>query len=399
MAWWFKRKKDLSIDLAMAGGVVMLGDDLDAGFVVDRETALEISTVFACINILVQSVGQVPIAVYSRDKDGRKPADWTREYKRFKFGPNSWQTTQDWVEQLMMHLLTYGDYFARIGKVDGYFDELYPFEDPSKIRPSISAGQKRYEVANDRDYKAAEIFHLHAPSVDGFSGREITDTHRQTLSLARSLFRYGARFFGNGAQMRGILILPAGAGVQDVKDAKELFKTTYGGSNLHDVAVYSQGTDYKPIDVDPEKSQALGTRELVSKEIASLFNVPLWRLYGETPPNYEARVSFYTDTLGPWFRRIDGGINKYLLAGADRRAADLPGEKFYAEFNTDSLLRSDIDKRFTAYTKAIQSRFMTPNEVRQKENMVNFAGGDEMVNPHVMSAKRQEALATLIEAE
>jgi len=386
MWFWNRRKKnDLAADLRAFGGMVFLGVDTDAGAVVDRETAMEISAVFACINALVQDVGQIPLPVYERlENDDRKKAAGTVAYERFKYGPNHYQTLQDWQEQVMVHLLTIGDYYARIGRVGGKFDALYPFENPAELTTEIVNGRKRFtHQAGDVQpvpYGHDDIFHIHAPSSDGYCGREFTDTHRQTLSLAKALYRYGAKFFANGGQPRGILVLPQGANKnmgEDAKTAAALFKEKYGGANVHEVAAYSHGTDWKPISVDPDKAQALESCEHVDKQIASLWRMPLWRLYGETPPTLEARRAYYTDTVRPWLVRIAGGANKQLL----------PDGKLYAEHNTAALLQADVETRMKAYQIAVASRIMNPNECRKLENLAGYPGGELFINPNVMSTE------------
>lgn len=362
-------------------GIVYLGNDIDAGIVVDRETALEISTVFACINTLTMDIGQVPIGVYRYTQTGRQKAPWTAEGKAFRNGPNAYQTTQDWLEQVMLHLLTNGNHYSRIGRVGGYLDELYPIEDPDEVTVELRGGEKVFTYEG-REISQGEIFHVHGPSVDGYSGRNFVESHRQTLSLGRALYRYGSRWFANGGQMRGILIVP-GIKPESIDSAKAAFKRAYGtDSGLHEVAVYSAGTDYKPIDVDPEKAQALQTRQWFSREVAALYRIPLWKLYGEQPATSEARNAYYADCLTSWFVRITGNINRQLM----------PDDSIYAEFNTAALLRADIQTRYGAYSTGIQARFLNPNEVRAMENMDGYDGGEQFINPNTFSPADRKML-------
>lgn len=393
MAGFWSRLKDrfTAGGLQSAASILYIGDvgDLDAGVVVDRETAMEIASVFACIRILSEDVGQIPLPVYRNTKEGPVKAFRERAYKAFKYGPNAWQTVQDWQEQIMLHLLTCGDYFAEIARVNGAFDELYPQEKPDTVRPFVKSGRRWFEVTDaksksTRTYNDTQMFHLHTPSVDGYAGRDMCDTHRQTLSLAKALYRYGAKFFANGGQPRGILILPPGQSQADCTAVAALFKQKYGGSNSHEVAAYKNGTDWKQISVDPEKSQALESRNQVNKEIAALYRVPLWRLYGETPPTPDARRAYWMDTVRPYLVRIAVGVNKWLIG---------PGEAMYAEHNVAALLQADIKTRYEAYALGITNRILCPNEARRMENLRTYAGGDEFLNPNVISTEDTKRLA------
>lgn len=378
MGWFSKRLQDI-IKLPIPTPTQYLGNwaDIDAGIIVDRETALEISTVFACFYQLANDVGQIPLNVYQYTKTGRDKAPWTREGKAFKNGPNAYQTTQDWIEQIMLHLLWYGDYYAQIFRVGGYLDQLAPVEYPLTVKTQIIAG-RQVHTWNGQEYSQDDMFHIHGPSVDGYRGRDFVDNHRQSLALAKAISRYGANFYANGGQMSGILILPASSTPDQVKAAKALFNATYGQAQgkTHQVAAYAAGTDFKSTSVDPEKAQALGLRTQLNKEIAALWKMPMWRLYGEQSPTGEARNAYYADTISPWLVRIASNINKYLMS------SDLA----YVEFNTAALLRSDIKTRYQAYMDGINARFLNPNECRAWENLDGYAGGEVFINPNVMSA-------------
>ena len=71
-------------------------------------------------------------------------------------------------------------------------------------------------------------------------------------------------------------------------------------------------------------------------------------------------VSFEKFTIAPWLRRIEGAIERDVLP----EDGDL-----YAEFLVEGLLRGDITTRYQAYEIALRNRWMTPEEVRQRENL------------------------------
>jgi phage portal protein BeeE len=81
-------------------------------------------------------------------------------------------------------------------------------------------------------------------------------------------------------------------------------------------------------------------------------------------------VSFEKFTIAPWLRRIEGAIERDVLPE--------DGE-LYAEFLVEGLLRSDITTRYQAYEIAIRNRWLTPEEVRQKENLGPLPPGAEPV--------------------
>ena len=47
------------------------------------------------------------------------------------------------------------------------------------------------------------------------------------------------------------------------------------------------------------------------------------------------------------------------------------------EFDTSDLLRTSQNERFNSYDVAIKAGVMSPNEVRRREGLPPYAGGDE----------------------
>jgi HK97 family phage portal protein len=79
-------------------------------------------------------------------------------------------------------------------------------------------------------------------------------------------------------------------------------------------------------------------------------------------------VSFEKFTIAPWLRRIEGAIERDVLP----EDGDL-----YAEFLVEGLLRGDITTRYQAYEVAIRNGWLTPEEVRMKENLGPMPEGDD----------------------
>jgi len=382
--WW--RKKEPYRVPSPWSGVLWLGSDLDAGVVVDRETALEVSAVAACLNILALDVAKVPLKIYQRTDAGRRDATWTREGSLVRNGPNAYQSIQDWLECVVLQTLMDGNHYSRKTKVGGYVDQLHPVDDPQAVQVRLVNGRKQFSVVAPTSipkgtYDQDEIFHVHGPTPDGWCGREFTDTHRQTLSLARAVAWYGARFFSNMGVPGVVLVLPPSAKASDIATAKANFLTNFGGDNTHAVAAYASGTEVKTISVDPEKAQLPSLKRDVAADVAALFNIPIWRLRGETPPSTDARGGYYAETLGPWFRRIELGFNRQVLPA---------GGAFYARFVTAALVAGDLTARYGAYRTAIEARFLSPNEVREREELNGYAGGQEYINPHTLSSSTQD---------
>jgi hypothetical protein len=54
----------------------------------------------------------------------------------------------------------------------------------------------------------------------------------------------------------------------------------------------------------------------------------------------------------------------------------------FCEFLLDDFVKGDISTRMAAYSTAIASRVLSPNEVRAAENRGPYPGGDVFENPN-----------------
>src|SRR5687768_10917202 len=75
-----------------------------AGPVVSPEAAMRVTTVYACVRILAETMGQLPIHVYRHRDDGgkEKAKDYPLSYV-LRHQPNPWQGSYTWRETLQGH--------------------------------------------------------------------------------------------------------------------------------------------------------------------------------------------------------------------------------------------------------------------------------------------------------
>ena len=95
--------------------------------------------------------------------------------------------------------------------------------------------------------------------------------------------------------------------------------------------------------------------------------------------------AFLTFTLLPRLKLWTGAISRLL--SAEEQA------QFVPEFVVDALVQAEIAARFAAYSQAITSRILNPNEVRAMENRAPYAGGEKFENPNVTAGPAGEVAA------
>lgn len=369
-----------------------------SGVVITPETALNTSTVFACIRVISETIASLPLIIYTKRPDGGKDVNTKHPlYPLLHDSPNQWQTKFDFFEMETSHVCLRGNgynFIVRDGlgrikgfvplnpaymqvEVDGTFDEpriIY------RYNPTVQGSTKTQypEVIFD----SSEIWHIKGMSADSFTGLSPLACAREAIGLSQASESHGASFFKNGAQTSIVATTDKILNEAQQANLTNSLETALTGDNKFKVIVMGHGLDAKSIGLNNRDSQFLETRQFQVEEICRIFRVPpiLVGHSNNTSTFASAEqfmLSFVTHTIRPWCARIEQSINKYLLNDRDRK------DGIFAEFKLDGLLRGDTQSRYTAYASALTNTWMTRNEVRSLENLNPVPDGDKFENPAI----------------
>ena len=359
-----------------------------AGKNVSETSAMQMTAVYACVRILSEAVAGLPLHLYRYGEKGTKEKAIDHPlYHLLHDEPNPEMTSFIFRETLMTHLLLWGNAYAQIirnGK--GEILALYPLM-PNRMKVDRDkAGEIVYEYTRSSDdartssgsvvlLKAKDVLHIPGLGFDGLVGYSPIAMARNAIGLAMATEEYGAKFFANGATPGGVLEHPGV--LKDPARVRESWNSVYQGSgNSHRIAVLEEGMKYTPIGIAPNEAQFLETRKFQINEIARIFRVPphmVGDLEKSSFSNIEQQsLEFVKYTLDPWVIRWEQSIHRALLAKDEKDA-------MFVKFNVDGLLRGDYASRMNGYAVGIQNGFMSPNDVRELENMDRIPeelGGD-----------------------
>lgn len=357
-----------------------------AGLPVTQETALRISTVWACATLISEAIGSLPLITYRRLPDGGKErATGHPLYEVLHDRPNATQTAPEFISLLQMWALMRGNGYARIrqgprGPAD-HLDALTP----DQCWPELTTdGTLRYQVRDavtgrQSPVNADEIFHLRGPSLDGYSGLSTVAYARTSLGLASAAEEFGARFFGQGASPRGILSTEGVLKEGIANRAREQWQELYAGlGNAHKVAVLEGGLKYSPITMPLEDAQFLETRAFEVEDIARWYRVPLPLIgHMEKQTSWGSGIEqlglmFLTYCILPWLKRWEAAIRGKLI---------LAPQLYFAEFLVNALLRGDTKSRYEAYAIGRQWGWESVNSILEMENRNPVEGGDVRLQP------------------
>ena len=359
-----------------------------AGVRVDSDTARKISTVWACVGLLSETIASLPLVVYrmTGSNDDRERARNHPLYSILHDQPNQWQTAAEFREMMTAHMLLRGNGYAEVrAGPRGPVDQLIPIH-PDRIPPQnvekLPNGRLRYQVRQDdgskRPINQEDMFHLRGPSQDGIVGMDVIDYARDSMGLTLAAERYGGRFFRNDSRPGGVLQTDNTLSKEAASRVKTTWEQAHTGGNQHRVAVLEQGLKWQPVGIPPDQAQFLETREFQAEDVCRWFRVPP-HMVGLTSKATswgsgieQMSIAFVMYTLAPWLTRWRQTISRDLI---------LAPETYFADFIIEGLLRGDFESRYRGYAIGRQWGWLTVNEIRRLENMNSVENGDIFLQP------------------
>ena len=350
-----------------------------SGVAVTEQTALGSSAVWACINLISQTVATLPFRHYLKTKDDNR----IRLDSKLDFILNN-EPTQDYSGFTFKEIMTaaavlHGNAYAEISRdangecnglwyiptqnVQPYFDT-----DTESVWYAIYAGDYR----GSKPYMgipARNMLHILGLSYDGLAGYSPLYLQRETFALHLASQRYGASFFKNGARPAGIIKFPNKLSPEAKDGLRRSWDSFHSGAgNTGRVAILEGGLDFQKLQLDPEEAQFLQTQRYSREEIASIFRVPP-SLIGaaDASDNIEAVSLQFLRSLQPWLCRWEQEISRKLIYNMAE----------YVEVDTKTVLRTDIKTRYESMAIGRQWGWLSAGDCRRLENLNSDVPGME----------------------
>lgn len=354
-----------------------------AGETVSPEKALGLSTYYECIRVISEDVAKLPLKTYRRLPRGKQVDPRHQRYRILHDAPNNYQSSFTFRETLTSWALGWGGGFAEIAWLPGDIVEgLYPIH-PSRVGIFVNPDFSLQYVIRNNDgtvhgIPAWRMLHIHGLGPDGRVGYSVCRVACESLGLGLAMQKFGASFFGNGAALTGILEHPSHFRDEEKLNRlrKQWSEMYQGAGKACKTAILEDGMKFSKISVPPEEAQFLESRQFQLEEICRWFRVPphkVQHLLRATFSNIEHQsIEYSGDTMLPWTSRWEQEIQRKLFVG---------DENHFAEFKYNALLRTDQTTRGQFYRVMVELGALSPNEVRELENMNPVEGGDQHFRP------------------
>jgi HK97 family phage portal protein len=356
-----------------------------SGKLVNWRTALEVTAVLACARVIAEGVAQVPWRVM-RQRAGGIGADRATDnalYSVLNRRPNSWQTSFEYRETMLMHLVLTNNHYSVKNRVRGEIRELIPVMPGSVTVTRNNDLSLTYRITLEDGTQLTlpqeDVWHVRGPSWNSWLGMEAVQLAREAIGLSMSLEETSASFQKNAARPSGVYSVEGSLTPEQytklVEYAERAAKNGAGKPFILD-----RNAKWIPMQLSGSDMQLLENRKFQLEEVARAMRVmPLMIGVAEKSNTYASAEQMFlahvTHTLMPWYERIEQSADVNLLGVRDDTG-------LYTHLDPKALLRGAAKDRAAFYATALGAGggrpFLTQDEVRDEEDY-NPQGGDAAV--------------------
>lgn len=337
--------------------------------------ALQISTVWACVDLITKTLASMPMQIFVIKNGRREISRDSSLWRLMHDSPNSLMTPFEFYRSILLDLILRGNGYAVIDRnSDGEVVAMFP----------VSADQMSVEIMQVSETQVGIVYHyqlngdiyhfsadriLHLKGMGkGLIGLANLEFMRPNLDESIKMQENSALLFGNGSSAKGLLTVE-----HNLDDnARRKLARKYSGIQLYNESglwILPADMHYQQVSLSPADTQLLESRRFSVEEICRWFSVPEILINGSSDKVGEAMDLFYKTTIRPLAVNIEQAVRKKIFTQEQR-------EKYICEFNLDAMLRASLSSRAEVYAKMVQNGIKTRNECRELENDPPLTGGD-----------------------
>lgn len=356
-----------------------------------KESALSEATYFACLKVLSESVGKLPLKLLQHNEDGGVvTARGHPLYFALHDRPNPYMTSTTFWSTMEQNRNHHGDAYAWIkgaGKktslwilpsedVEIWYDDQKILSDVPDIYYIYSHGGKLYKFSSE------QIIHLKtSSSFDGIKGIPVREQLKSTISGNIKSQKMLNQMYKSGFTAKAVVQYTADLSGDNLKKFKEMIED-FACSDLDDEEVKNiipipVGTTLTPLNIKLADSQFIDIKKYSALQIASAFGIKPNQIGDYEKSSYASaeaqQLSFYVDTLLYILKQYEEELNYKLLS---REEID---NGYYFKFNVAVILRADLKTQIETLSQAVSNFIYTPNEARALLDKPAKPGGDKLL--------------------
>lgn len=340
---------------------------------ITRDEAMTIPAISSAVGLICDSFAMIPFKLYKKTiEDGKKQTTEVEDDRVNIINKDTHDTLDGFQFKKAIcedYLLSKGGY-AYINKRGNQFTGLN-YTNPDKITPFISTNPifKSFELQiNGEMYKSFQFIKLLRNSKDGASGVGYITEINKVLQTAYKRLIYELNLMKSNGTKKGFIKAQKRLDKKGIEDLKKSWTDYVNGTSsciiLHD------GMEFQDASNTSVENQLNEKTKTFADEVKDIFHIKT---------NNEDFIRYAVMPIAMAFATA---LNRDFLLEKEKGS-------FYFAPDFTELAKTSIKDRYDAYKTAIETGFMTRNEVRYKEDMdaldgldmINLGLGDVLLDP------------------
>lgn len=360
---------------------------------VDNEdtSSLSEATYYACIKVLSESIGKLPLRLLQyNDRNGKSKALKHPLYKILHDRPNPYMTATTFWSTVEFNRNHYGNAYVWIrgagkntnlwilpsSQVEVWYDDAKILANVPDVYYLYSAGGKIYKLGSE------EVLHFKSSnSIDGVVGISVQDQLRLTIQGNAKAQKLINKMYDSGFTAKAVLQYTGSLSDDNVKafvkGIESYAKGDLKSQGIENIIPIPVGANLQPLNVKLADNQFVEVKQYSALQIASAFGIKPYQIGDYTKSSYASaeaqQLSFYVDTLLYIIKQYEEEITYKLLTTEE------VDNGLHAKFNVAVILRADLKTQIETLSQAVNSFIYKPNEAREFLDMEWTEGGDVLL--------------------
>ena len=338
--------------------------------------AMSISAVFAAVDIISNSLAELPIEV--KDKTEKNCDNVIKKHALLRLFDTYNMSKFIFVKQLMVDMLLYGNGFAYINR--NYSGEpielIYLPRNSVSIQYTPTKKELYYIVSGYINVPSKvypkDMLHFLKNSNDGVNGRGIISYASRTVEIANYTEEAAKDYFGSGCGIKGILKFNEQVLDIDKEEIRTNWNQVHGGGTGSGLAICDYNVDFIPVSQNANDSQMIETRLYNVTDVARFFGISPVLLQDLSHSSYStieaSQLEFLTHTLLPYISLIEAELNRKL-----------GNDSIYIDLDETYLMTTDRQAKANYIKTLISSGVICINEGRAMLGLSPIVGGDKHI--------------------
>jgi HK97 family phage portal protein len=354
-----------------------------AGVHVTEKTALQVSTVLACVKVLADGCATPKLHVFRERDDGRRErATNIPEYRLLARRANEWQTSLEWRRQMTLHAaLTGAGLSIKVRGGNGRVRELIPVQPGQWTVEQVSRYELEYRCYDKFGligvFKPDDVFVLNGLQWDWVQSMSAVTLAASAIGLAIATEKSQMAMHANGLRPSGVYSVEGNLSKEQHERLTEWVRSKGGTANTGTPLILDRAAKWVSTAMSGVDAQHDQTRRTQIEEICRGYGVfPIMVGHSDKSATFASSEAFFAahvkHTLAPWHEAWTQRIDEMLLDGSG---------PLFAEFDTRYMTEGSMKDRAQWARTMAELGIYTRNEIRDEEGMDPLPGLDEPLTP------------------